>query len=626
MTGTEPGLTETKPGRRAPAIRGRWRPPREVPVGLGLIAAGAVIAGVIPDFRAQEWALWLIYGLLALSFTFVWGHTGVFSFGQAAFFGVGGYAYGVAGIDLSLSTGESVSALVIAVLVTMLLALILGYFIFYGNVGDVYVAIITLAVSLVMLTFMSSTASPKYHIGSALLGGYNGMVGVPPMMLHGSSMLGSNALFLLCVVLAVVVAMAVRILLRRPFGRVIAGVRENERRTQLLGYDVRRYKLIAFVLGGGMAGLAGGLYAAWGTFINPSVFELQQAALVAIWVLVGGRSSIAGAFVGVAIVQGLSSALGSGGGDWTPIVLGVALILVVLLLPDGLVPTLQGLARRFVPWPRPRPATLPVPESADDRTDAAEALSPVRGAGLEPRPLAVTDLAKSFGGVSALRGITLEFPATTVQCLIGPNGAGKSTCFNLLAGIYAPSAGEVTFGESVITKLPPHERVRLGIGIKPQVPSHYGPLTVFENVWLAAYARSRDVERANARAVAILGWLGLLPKAMSAADALSHGEHQWLDIGMVLAGEPVVMLLDEPTAGMTPEETMRTVDLIQAMGEHATVIVVEHDMGFVRALDAPVTVFHEGAVFARGSIEELRTDERVLDIYLGRSSTTDASR
>ena len=156
--------------------------------------------------------------------------------------------------------------------------------------------------------------------------------------------LGSNALLAACVVLAVVVAVALSVLRRRPFGRVVAGVRENELRTSLLGYDIRRYKLASFVIGGAVAGLAGGLYAAWGLFINPSVFGLQQAALVAIWVLVGGRDSVLGAFLGVALVQGLSSTLGGSGGSATPIVLGGVLIAVVLALPQGIVPTVTRAA------------------------------------------------------------------------------------------------------------------------------------------------------------------------------------------------------------------------------------------------------------------------------------------
>lgn len=597
------------------------RVPREIPVAVVLLLAGTLLARAVPEFRAQEWSLWVIYGLLALSFTFVWGHAGIFSFGQAAFFGIGGYAYGVTGINLSGQTGETFSALVVAAAVAAAAAALLGYFIFYGNVGDVYVAIITLAVTLVLLTFMSSTASPTYHIGSALLGGYNGMVGVPPVLVGNQTALGSRGLLLLCIVIAVGVTLGVRVLLRRPFGRVLAGVRENELRTQLLGYDVRRYKLLAFVLGGAIAGLAGGLYAGWAMFVNPAVFGLQQAALVAIWVLVGGRDSLLGAFVGVASVQGLSSALGGSGGTWTPIVLGLVLIAVVLLLPAGVVPSAQRLARHLIPQLRTVPTAPPATVS---RVDLQELLGS-RRSGLEPQSLEAIGLEKQFGGVRALRGVSVDFPAGTVQCLIGPNGAGKSTCFNLLVGRYPPTAGDVRLGSRTITRLRPDARARLGIGIKLQVPSYYGPLTAFENVWLAAYARSHDVQAADERATAILDWLGVTAKATAPAAALSHGEHQWLEIGMVVAGEPVVMLLDEPTAGMTREETMRTIDLIRAVGEHATVIVVEHDMQFVRALDAPVTMFHEGSVFARGSIEQLRSDERVLDIYLGRAATADAS-
>ena len=612
-------------GARGGVLR---RLPREVTIGLGLIAVGALLSWQVPEYRAQEWTSWIIYGLLALSFTFVWGHAGIFSFGQAAFFGIGAYAYGVTSIDLSPLTGESISALVVAAIVAALAAALLGYFIFYGNVGDVYVAIITLAATLVLLTVMSSTADPKYHIGTALLGGYNGMAGVPPVLVGSSTALGSGEMFLLCIVIAVVIAMFLRILLHRPFGRVVAGVRENELRTQLLGYDVRRYKLLAFVLGGAIAGLAGGLYAAWAMFIDPSVFGLQQAALVAIWVLVGGRDSILGAFVGVAIVQGLSSALGGGGGggggggNWTPIVLGAVLIAVVLLLPSGVVPKMQHLASRAVPRLRPRVA--PLPEGA--ATSDLDTLLSARPSGVKPQPLVAIDLHKQFGGVKALQGVSVDFAAKTVQCLIGPNGAGKSTCFNLLVGRYRPTAGQIRLGATAITKLRPDARARLGLGIKLQVPSYYGPLSAFENVWLAAYARSHEVGGANERAVAILNWLGLLGKALAPSSSLSHGEHQWLEIGMVVAGEPTVMLLDEPTAGMTREETMRTIELIRTVGEYATVVVVEHDMEFVRALNAPVTMFHEGSVFARGSIEELRTDERVLDIYLGRGETTDASR
>jgi len=303
--------------------------------------------------------------------------------------------------------------------------------------------------------------------------------------------------------------------------------------------------------------------------------------------------------------------------------LRLQLIAVVLALPRGVVPTATTLLRRFFPWLRPStppPAAAGGGAAADIRAVLSE-----RRSGLQPQPLEAVDLHKSFGGVQALRGASLSLPARSVQCLIGPNGAGKSTCFNLLTGRYRPTKGKVRLGATDITRLRPDQRARLGIGIKLQVPSYYAPLTAFENVWLAGYARLGDVQAADAQARAILDWLGLTDKSAMPAGFLSHGEHQWLEIGMVVAGEPVVILLDEPTAGMSREETLRTVQLVRTLATDATVVVVEHDMEFVRVLDAPVTMFHEGTVFARGSVEELRVDDRVLDIYLGRTATSDVA-
>lgn len=595
------------------------------------VLAIAVATFAIPDYRAYEWTLWACYGILALSFTFVWGHGGIFSFGQAAFFGIGAYAYGVAGINLSPSTGETLSAVVIGMVVAATCSALLGYFMFYGNVGDVYVAIITLAVTLVLLTVTSSMSSPAYHIGDALLGGYNGMVGIPPLMIGSGIPLDTRQMFLGTALVAATVAMFLRILYRRPFGRVIAAVRENELRTQLLGYDVRRYKLAAFTLAGGIAGLGGTLYAAWGLFLNPSVFSLGQAALVAIWVLVGGRTSLLGAFVGVAVVQGLSSGLGSGGGQWTPIVLGGVLIAVVLLVPEGAVPTATALLRRLR-----RRGTPPVAVTEAGDVDTAAAVGPapdqllaelmsVRPHGGPPLSLEGIGLVKRFGGVRALNGVDINVPAGQTRALIGPNGAGKSTCFNLLVGRHSPTEGRVLVGDRDVTRMRADARARLGVGIKIQVPCYYAELTVAENLWVASYRTVRNARLADQQVQRALSWLRLGEFAHLPARVLSHGQHQWLEIGMVVASAPAVMLLDEPTAGMTRQETMLTVEMIRTVSEHTTVVVVEHDMEFLRQLDAPVTMFHQGEVFAQGSIEELRQDDRVLDTYLGRAVVVDAA-
>ena len=584
-----------------------------------VVAFGLILGGWVSESQANEWALWLIFGVLALSFAFVWGQAGIFSFGQAAFFGIGGYAYAIAGINLADQTGETITAVLIGVAAAGGAAAVLGYFLFWGDVSDVYLAIITLATSLLLLTIMGSLAGEQYRIGDAALGGYNGVPGVPAVQYGTPGELGTpltqTELLAVVFALGVLILFGLHWLMRRPFGRVLVGIRENEVRAQLLGYDTRRYKLTAFVLGGAIAGLGGALYAAWGSFINPSVFALSQAALVAIWVLVGGRRSLVGAFAGVVLIQALTTELGGSGGTATPLVLGGILIAIVLFLPEGLIPTARDLLTRAIPALRPVAPATPEPRGSAPRADAANG-SP--GARLE-----VVDLRRTFGGLVALDGVSASFGAKGVHCLIGPNGAGKSTLFNLLIGRHRPTSGEAVLDGKSVTRWRPDRRARGGIGIKLQVPSLFTDLSAFENVWLAAYGRARDTGAATQQAVDTLNELGLSDRAHDPAGQLSHGDQQWLEIGMVMAQGPRLILLDEPTAGMTREETVRTARLVSRLGEGASVIVVEHDMHFVRELDAPVTLLHEGKVFAEGSIEQLRQDPRILDIYLGRGTNGD---
>jgi ABC-type uncharacterized transport system ATPase subunit/ABC-type branched-subunit amino acid transport system permease subunit len=575
---------------------------------LGILVA--LVAGLFAsDFQKVTLALWVIYGLVALSLDFVWGRAGVFSFGQTAFFGVAAYVYGVIAINLSLQSGETVTALIGAVAVAAALAAALGYFMFYGKVGDVYVAIITLAVTLVLLQVMTSTAGPQYHIGQAQLGGYNGMTNIPSMEFgypgHPGDQMSQPDNYTFVVLLAAFAFFVVRVLLQSGFGRVITAIRENEVRTELLGYDVRRAKVIVFTVGGAVAGLAGAAYAAWGNFMNPAAFSLPAAALIVIYVLVGGKGTLVGAFIGAVAVQWLSSVLGSILPSSTTLVVGAILIIVVLLVPGGLTPLIGNLLKRVVP--RRRPLL---------RRTAAGAAVARAGRG---RELSAHGLVKMFGGIRAVDSISLQFPAGELHCLIGPNGAGKSTFFNLLVGQYPPTAGTISLDGRPITRLLPHQRARRGIGIKLQVPSIYRELSVRENVWLAAFAHISNTRQAEAAVDRVLARIGLGERADYPAGDLSHGEQQWLEIGMVVASAPEVILLDEPTAGMTHDETIRTVELVRGLAEAATVVVVEHDMEFVQRLDAPVTVLHEGRILAHGRLSEIRLDERVLDVYLGRT-------
>ena len=628
---------------------------RARPAGVGDLAVAAVAGGVlvlagnlVAEFTAFEWTLWAIEVILALSLVLVWGYCGIFSFGQAAVYGIGGYSYGIFALNIAEHTGETLSALVVAAVAGATFAAALGYFMFYGNLSNVYVAIATLATALVLFAIVNSTAGAAYRIGDAVLGGYNGMTRIPRVTyrLPGGdpTTLTRVQFFAVCTCVALVLALALRFAGRRPFGRIAAAVRENETRSSLLGYDVRRHKLLVFILGGAIAGLAGGFYAAWGRFMSPTVFSLKPAALVVIWTLVGGRFSVGGAFVGVVVVEGLSSALGGASGDREAIVVGALLIAIVLGLRGGVVPTLGRLWRA-----RLRPAVMAATSGRDPQTpptgvspgadaqlggdlQAAGALGigtggdeSVEAAGAGAL-LEIRGVSKRFGGVTALDDVTLEFAPRRASCIIGPNGAGKSTLFGLLTGYHPVTAGSILINGEDITRLGPHRRARLGLGIKMQVPSVYSALTTLENLWLAAYAACGNRAAAHQRASGILARLGLSEAASRPAGSLAHGQLQWLEIGMVLATEPSVILLDEPTAGMTRDETEQTEQLITRLAGHATVVVVEHDMEFVRRLDAPIAVMHMGELFTQGSFEELSRDEQVLNIYLGRRNEQPGAR
>ena len=560
-----------------------------------------------------KWTLWLSFAILALSLDFLWGVAGIFSFGQNAFFGLGAYGFAVAAINLFPESGETLSALFIGASVAASSAVVIGYVTFYGRVGDVYLAIVTLSVTLILYMVMSSTAGPEYTIGAAQLGGFNGMPSVPGVAL-GDGELSMRAQFLFAVTLTAALFALTAVLVRGRFGRILAGIRENEARMELLGYDVRRYKLGAFVVAAAIAGLGGGLFAAWGTFVNPAVFNLTQAAMVAIWVMVGGRGTLSGALVGVAAVQWMADAADKIVAQQTPLVLGIVMVLVVLVFPGGIVPALGALRRRVLPArvPEERPdARETTLEKRVDPGLPVDAAAPVRGGRLE-----VEGAYKRFGGVEVLRGVDLEFGGHPVTSVIGPNGAGKSTLFALLSGRHLPSQGRIRMNGADITTMPSFRRARMGLGIKLQVPSIFPGLSVADNVALALMAHPGP---SDAAAVArVLARVGLQHRVGERASQLAHGEQQWLEIALVLAQNPSVILLDEPAAGMTEAERARTLELIRELAVQHTLVVVEHDMAFIRALEAPVVMLHQGKVFRTGTFEDMNADEQVRAVYLGR--------
>jgi ABC-type uncharacterized transport system ATPase subunit len=231
----------------------------------------------------------------------------------------------------------------------------------------------------------------------------------------------------------------------------------------------------------------------------------------------------------------------------------------------------------------------------------------------------VKGVTKRFGGLTAVSDVDLTVNIGEIHCLIGPNGAGKSTLFKLIVGLYPPTRGTIVFDAVDITQERPSTRVKRGMSIKMQAPSVFKELPVRQNIQIALQARLSGAarEREEER---LLDLLNLASDRGKLAGTLSHGQQQWLEIGMALALQPQLLLLDEPTAGMSPEETFRTGELIKAFNaEGMTVLVVEHDMAFVRQIAQRVSVLHLGKMFARGSLDDIIQNEDVAAIYLGKT-------
>jgi urea transport system ATP-binding protein len=241
--------------------------------------------------------------------------------------------------------------------------------------------------------------------------------------------------------------------------------------------------------------------------------------------------------------------------------------------------------------------------------------------------LMLEDVNKSFEGFKAISNLTFYMDEGELRVIIGPNGAGKSTMLDLITGRTKPDSGKIEFGRDTdLAALNEHQINRLGIGRKFQTPSVYIDHTVFENlllslqgprgVFAALFHRTSPAERDRIRRV--LDTVGLADKADWKAGALSHGQKQWLEIGMLLAQNPKLLLVDEPAAGMTDEETRKTGDLLLGLEGKHSVVVIEHDMTFVRQIARKVTVLHQGTVLCEGGVDEIQNDERVIEAYLGR--------
>jgi branched-chain amino acid transport system permease protein len=315
-----------------------------VVAGLVLLAGVPMVTGT---FGLLQLTVFAALAIFALAQGFIWGFGGILCFGQSAFLGLGGYAYAVGALNMTDTTG----AVALAIVVPMIFAAALGYFMFYGRISDAYIGVITLTVTIILFNLINSTSGDIYHIGQAPLGGFNGIPSVPPLNIPGNpdAQLDPTGLWYASMGALILCYILLRWTLSTRFGKVVVAIRENETRAQLLGYDPRLFKLLTFVIGAGISGVAGCLYTNWGAFISPTVFSLTMSAQVIIYVLVGGLGTLIGPILGAVGIQYLITIAGGQHVIDPNLLLGVVLVAFVLLVPQGLIPVIRTGFRRLMP-------------------------------------------------------------------------------------------------------------------------------------------------------------------------------------------------------------------------------------------------------------------------------------
>jgi len=573
-----------------------------LPVSL-LLAVLLLIPELLGEFSAYQIGLYLIYGMAAQGIGFLWGKTGVLPLGQALFFGIAAY---LTAITLRAGNGLAVDlALAVAVLMAIsVFAFALAAIIFRGrHESGPYFSLITLA--LVMIAEQIAGTATK------LTGGFNGMSGFQGL----GNLDPFGGFYYVIVTATVLVSLLLLVLNRLPVNLIAKAVADNEPRLQLLGFPTHAIKGAAFAFSAILAALAGGLFASHQGIVTPTSMGFGLSAEMVILAAVGGRFHVLGPLIGAVVVGWASAELRDNFPYWE-LLMALAFILVVLKAPGGIAELVESGYRRLKPVKHEKPTEC-IPAPATKANDATG-------------PLRFTDVHLSIGVVHILNGVNFETPPTGIVSVIGPNGAGKTSTLNTVTGNLRVSKGCITLGDRKIDSRPLYMALKSGIGRKLQVPSVFFSMNVSENLAIAMMAnraKLSDFFRPStfhwrSKSVSNLFARPAVPLREGFVEPVAHlpqGHRQFLEFAMTIAAEPQVLLLDEPCAGLSPDETALMTNLVRDYQENTNslVIVIEHDMSIVEAISDKVLVLHLGQVLAFDTFEKVRCDANVQAVYAG---------
>jgi ABC-type branched-subunit amino acid transport system ATPase component/ABC-type branched-subunit amino acid transport system permease subunit len=558
----------------------------------------------------------LILALWAVSYNLMLGYAGMVSFAHAAYYGVGAYTVAIL---LQRNQLSYFAALAVAPFVAAAVGIVTGFVAL--RAVRLYFSLLTLAIS----QLLYSLAQGWY----GLTGGDNGING----LLAPDQLTDYPTLYYFVGAIVGVSLLLMFILTRSPFGAALVAIRENRERARSVGINVKAYELAVYTIAAFFAGLAGALFPLVQPSVVPSMLFWTENATPVVVTLLGGVNSFLGPALGAFIYTGLTNSLSRDFPYQLDVLLGAIVLGVVLLVPGGFasVPDLLArLRRRVVGEGEPAAEAETQGEAIRmiDVTRAVEAHAIQADSSQGGKVLLRLErLSKSFGGLRAVESVDLEVREGDRHAIIGPNGAGKSTLFNLITGRMRPSSGRVWFDGRDVTGRPAHAIARAGIGRAFQITMIFPRLSVRQNLQYAMLAhRGRTVQPWGLadrvyrdEAMELLGAVGLGPYADLPASQLSHGDQRAIELAISLALGSRMILLDEPTAGMSAFETRNAMELVRriASERHLTLLFCEHDMSVVFGTARTVTVMHQGRVLVQGTPEQVRADPEVQAVYLG---------
>jgi branched-chain amino acid transport system ATP-binding protein/branched-chain amino acid transport system permease protein len=578
---------------------------------LGISLTAAISSFAVPSY----WLTLLIYiginALVCIGLCLMTGSAGITSFGQAAFVGLGAYTTALLTTMFQVSPWLSLPA---SIAVTVVFALVIG--------------LVTVRLSghyLVLGTFAWSIGLFYVFANVGVLGGYNGIAGLPTLFVGGGADTRIPFNILVWASVGTVLLVAVNILDSRP-GRAIRAVR-SPAMAESFGIHTSRYKLIVFVLAAAAAGLAGWLQAHFLRFVNPNPYHLNASVEYLFMTIIGGVSSLLGALAGSMFVviaktwlQSALPGLIKVSGNYEIVAFGAIVLLLLHFAPKGVTAMLPQWLRLYSTLGARRAPRLP------------NAPKPAAGSDI----LRVENVTKNFGGLRAVDNVSFSIATGELVALVGPNGAGKSTLFDAISGLSPLSSGNIRLGDEPVEALPARSIARRGLSRTFQHAHLRADMTVLENVAIGGHLRGTGgvfraalrLDRAEeaallSEAASKLRQVGLADVMNEPAGNLALGQQRVVEVARALMADPIVVLLDEPAAGLRYEEKQHLASVIHDMRRAGiAILLVEHDLEFVTQIVDRVIVLDFGTKIADGSVKDVIYDKRVIEAYLGKRWAT----